>query len=491
MNLTDKDLLSIQETRNLIKQAKVAQRELAKLSQEEIDLIVKTMAKSAYANRIKLAKMAHKETGFGRWQDKVLKNAFASRDVLNAIKDMKTVGVINKSEEAKYMEVAVPVGVIAGLIPSTNPTSTVIYKALISVKAGNAIVFSPHPSALESIMETVKIMDEAGRNVGLPKGTLSVISQVTPQATNELMTNKDTDLILATGGSAMVRAAYSSGTPAIGVGPGNGPAFIERTADIPTAVRHIMESKTFDNGTICASEQSVIVEEVSREKVMTEFKKRGGYFLPKEDAKKLENYILRPDGRMNPKIVGKAVQVIADLAGIIIPEDAQVLLAEENRVGKHAPYSREKLAPILAFYTAKNWEEACDLSIDILLEEGAGHTMSIHSKDDDVIQEFALRKPVSRLLVNTSATLGGIGATTNLFPALTLGCGAVGGSSTSDNIAPQNLFNLRRIAWGVRELEDLRGEDIFEDEFKTVKPKDIEKDELINLLVERVLEKLK
>lgn len=491
MNLTDKDLLSIQETRDLIRKAKVAQEKLAKLSQEEVDTIVKAMAKAAYVNRVKLAKMAEKETGFGRWEDKVIKNAFASRDVLNAIKDMKTVGIISKSEEAKYMEVAVPVGVIAGLIPSTNPTSTVIYKALISVKAGNSIVFSPHPSALNSIIETVRVMDEAGRKVGLPEGTLGVITQITMEATNELMTNRDTKLILATGGNAMVRAAYSSGTPAIGVGPGNGPAFIEKTADIPKAVRQIMESKTFDNGTICASEQSIIVEEVSKQKVVAEFKRQGGYFLPKEDAQKLEKFILRPDGRMNPQIVGKPVQTIADLAGITIPADARVLIAEEDRVGIHAPYSREKLAPILAFYTTKTWEEACELSINILHKEGAGHTMAIHTTDDEVIREFALRKPVSRLLVNTSATLGGIGATTNLFPALTLGCGAVGGSSTSDNIAPQNLFNVRRIAWGVRELDEIRGEDVFEEQVGTNGKSDMEQDQLISLLVERVLEKLK
>lgn len=490
MNVTDKDLLSIQETRDLIKKAKAAQKKVAKLSQEEIDTIVKVMAKAAYENRVKLAKMAEKETGFGKWQDKVLKNAFASRDVLHAIKDMKTIGVINKDEKLKVMEVGVPVGVIAGLIPSTNPTSTAIYKALIAVKAGNAIVFSPHPSALECIRESVRLMDEAGRKVGLPEGTLGVITQVTVQATQELMIHKDTNLILATGGSAMVRAAYSSGTPAIGVGPGNGPAFIERTADIPKAVKQIMESKTFDNGTICASEQSVIVEEVSKKKVMDEFKRQGGYFLPKEDAEKLEKFILRPDGRMNPKIVGQTVQTIADLAKIKVPLDARVLIAEETRVGLHAPYSREKLGPILAFYTSQTWKTACDLSIEILMQEGAGHTMAIHSTNDKVIEEFALRKPVSRLLINTSASLGGIGATTNLFPAMTLGCGAVGGSSTSDNIGPQNLFNMRRIAWGVRELDELRGEDVFEDDTEVLKETDMDKDQLVDLLVKRVLEKL-
>lgn len=491
MNLEDKDLVSIQETRDHIRQAKIAQAKLATFSQEQIDTIVKAMAKAAYSNRVKLAKMAAKETNIGKWQDKVLKNAFASKTVLEAIKDLKTVGVILRSEEAKYMEVAVPVGVIAGLIPSTNPTSTAIYKALIAVKAGNAIVFSPHPSALNAILETVRIMDEAGQSVGMPPGTISCIKNITMQATDELMTNRNTKLILATGGNAMVKAAYSSGTPAIGVGPGNGPAFIERTADIPNAVRLIMESKTFDNGSICASEQSVIVEEVSKEKVMAEFKRQGGYFLPKEDAKKLETYILRPDGRMNPQIVGKPAQVVADLAGITIPPGTRVMIAEETRVGRHAPYSREKLGPILAFYTKKTWQEACDLSIEILMQEGAGHTMVIHTENKDIIEEFALKKPVSRLLVNTSGTLGGIGATTNLFPAMTLGCGAVGGSSTSDNIAPQNLFNVRRIAWGVRELSDIRGSDVFEETVNEIDTTDFDKDKLIDLLVERVLEKLK
>ena len=492
MKLEDKDLLSVQETRTLIKKAKKAQEKLALLSQEEIDTIVKAIARAAYTNRVKLAKMAAKETGIGKWQDKVIKNAFASKMVLDAIKDLKTVGVITRSEEAKYMEVAVPVGVIAGLIPSTNPTSTVIYKALISVKAGNAIVFSPHPSALDSIVETVRIIDEAAQEAGMPAGVISVITQVTMQATNELMTHDDTKLILATGGSAMVKAAYSSGTPAIAVGPGNGPAFIERSADIPTAVRQIMESKVFDHGSICASEQSVIVEEVSKEKVVAEFKRQGGYFLPQEDAERLESYILRPNGTMNPQIVGKPAQTVADLAGIKIPANTRVLIAEETRVGRHAPYSREKLGPILAFYTKETWEEACDLSIEILMQEGAGHTMAIHTTNEAVIEEFALRKPVSRLLVNTSATLGGIGATTNLFPAMTLGSGAVGGSSTSDNIAPQNLFNLRRIAWGVRELSDIRGTDVFEEAIdETTNSADLSRDQLIDLLVERVLEKIK
>ncbi|WMM26195.1 acetaldehyde dehydrogenase (acetylating) [Tissierella sp. MB52-C2] len=492
MGLLDKDLVSVQETRDLLKKAKKAQKEIAKLSQEQIDTICKAIAKAAFDNRVKLAKMAQEETGFGRWQDKVLKNAFASRDLLNAIKNMKTVGVVTNNIEAKYMEVAVPVGVVAGLIPSTNPTSTVIYKSLISIKAGNAIVFSPHPSAVNCIKETVRIINEAGKNVGLPDGAISVITTVTIEATNELMKSENTDLILATGGSAMVRAAYSSGTPAIGVGPGNGPAFIERSADIQKAVELIIESKTFDNGTVCASEQSIIVEEISKEKVIAEFKKQGGYFLSKEDALKLEKYILRPNGTMNPKIVGRTAQVVAELAGISVPEDAKVLIAEETRVGNLAPFSREKLSPILAFYTVNTWEEARDLSMEILYFEGAGHTMVIHTTNKRITEEFALKVPVSRLLINCSATLGGIGATTNLMPALTLGCGAIGGSSTSDNVGPQNLFNLRRVVYGVRTLDEIRGEDIFE-EVSAIAVEDLglSKDQLVDLLVERVLQKLK
>lgn len=492
MALIDKDLVSIQETRDLLKKAKEAQKEISKLSQEQINTICKAMAKAAFDNRVKLAKMAQEETGFGRWQDKVLKNAFASRDVLNAIKDMKTIGVITNNIEAKYMEVAVPVGVIAGLIPSTNPTSTVIYKALISIKAGNAIVFSPHPSAINCIKETVCIINEAGKSVGLPNGAISVITTVTMQATNELMKNENTDLILATGGSAMVRAAYSSGTPAIGVGPGNGPAFIERSANISEAVELIIESKTFDNGTVCASEQSIIVEEISKEKVISELKKKGGYFLSKEDALKLEKYILRPNGSMNPKIVGRTAQVVAELAGITVPKDAKVLIAAETRVGNLAPYSREKLSPILAFYTVNTWEEARDLSIEILNFEGAGHTMVIHTTNKKIVEDFALKVPVSRLLINCSATLGGIGATTNLMPALTLGCGAVGGSSTSDNVGPHNLFNIRRAAYGVKTLDEIRGEDIYE-EVRAVAfdGLGLSKDQLVDLLVERVLQKIK
>lgn len=486
MTIVDKDLCSIQEARNLITKAKVAQKKLAQFSQEQIDAIVKAMAEAGVDNSEKLAKLAATETGFGNWEDKVLKNLFASQTVYESIKDLKTVGILNEDEGQKIMEVAVPLGVITALIPSTNPTSTTIYKAMIAIKAGNAIIFSPHPTALNCILETVRILKEAAVKAGCPEEAIGCLTNPTIEGTNTLMTGNDVSLILATGGSAMVKAAYSSGTPAIGVGPGNGPAFIERSANIPLAVKRIFDSKTFDNGVICASEQSIIVEECIREEVMNECMKQGGYFLSSSESKILEKYIMRANGTMNPAIVGKSVEQIAELAELQIPPGTRVLLAEETRVGKDVPFSREKLAPILAFYTERDWETACQRCIEILNNEGAGHTLIIHSENKEVIKEFALRKPVSRLLVNTPGALGGIGATTNLIPALTLGCGAVGGGSTSDNIGPLHLINIRRIAYGVKELEDL----------KETKPKDklyedlSSKQALIEKIIKQVLAEL-
>lgn len=453
----DRDLQSIQEVRDLVANAKKAQRELAEFSQEKIDRIIYEIAKDCAANAQKLAKMAVEETGFGVWEDKVLKNLLGSTITYESCKDMKTVGVIKEDKAAGLIEVGVPMGIVAALIPSTNPTSTTMYKSIISIKAGNAIVISPHPNAKNCIIETVKIIQQAAKRAGAPDNIVQAISLTTIDATNTLLKHKDIGVILATGGEAMVRAAYSSGNPAIGVGPGNGPAYIEKSADIPMAVKRIFDSKTFDNGTICASEQSIVTESCIKDKVVEEVKKQGGYFLNAEETKKLSGFILRANGTMNPKIVGKSAKVIADMAGFSIPEGTRVLVSEQTEVSKTNPYSREKLCPILAFYTENSWEDACERCMQILYNEGVGHTMTIHSQNDKIIREFALKKPVSRLLVNTPGALGGVGATTNLSPALTLGCGAVGGSATSDNISPLNLINIRRVAYGVRELSDVRG----------------------------------
>jgi acetaldehyde dehydrogenase (acetylating) len=479
----DRDLMSIYEARTLIAQAKKAQQIFSDFSQEKVNYIVKAIAEAAEVESERLAKMAHEETGFGIWQDKVIKNKFGSRTVYESIKDLKTVGILKDDKKKGIMEVAVPVGIVSALIPSTNPTSTTMFKALVSLKAGNAVIFSPHPNAKKCIIETVKILNDAAIKAGAPEGLIGCLTVLSIEGTSELMKHKDIALILATGGEAMVNAAYSSGNPAIGVGPGNGPAFIEKSADIKLAVKRILDSKTFDNGTICASEQSIVVEECMKEKVIAELKTQGAYFLSKEESEKLGGFILRANGTMNPAIVGKSVKVIAKLADLNIPEDVRVLISEQTTVGKANPYSREKLAPILAFYVEENWEKACKRCIELLMNEGKGHTLVLHSNNEEIIKEFALKKPVSRLLVNTPGALGGIGGSTNLIPSLTLGCGAIGGSATSDNIGPMNLINIRRIAYGVRELEELRGSSKEESN-------SVISEEYINLIVKKILEKL-
>ena len=456
MQLYDKDLLSVQEVRDLVEKAKKAQQEFAQKSQEEVDAIVKSVAEAGVRNAKRLAKMAHEETGFGIEADKVIKNVFGSQGVYEAIKDMKTIGVLEVDEEKKTKKIAIPVGIVAGLIPSTNPTSTAFYKSEIALKGGNAIIFSPHPNAKNCIVEAVKVIRTAIAEAGGNEDLVSVITIPTIQATDMLMKHPDVAMILATGGSAMVRAAYSSGTPAIGVGPGNGPAYIEKTADVALAVKRIMDSKTFDNGTICASEQSVMCDCDMEPAVRVEMEKQGAYFLNDEQIAKLGKFILRANGTMNPQIVGKSAQVIADLAEIEIPEGTRVLVAKETGIGFGHPYSNEKLAPILGFYTAENYVEICELAQKILHYEGAGHTFSMHTKDPKIVDYFAARIPASRIMVNTPSALGGIGASTGMLPALTLGCGAIGGSATSENVGPQHLINVRVVAEGLLEMDEIR-----------------------------------
>ena len=453
----DKDLRSIQEVRDLVAKAKAAQEIYADFSQTQVDNIVKAVADACVANAERLAKMAVEETGFGVWQDKILKNLLGSAITYDSIKDLKTVGILSEDPVKKVWEVAVPMGIVAALIPSTNPTSTTMYKSLISLKSGNAIILSPHPNAKNCIIETFQVINRAAVSAGAPAGLVQCITVPSQEGTAALLKHRDIGMILATGGEAMVRAAYSSGNPALGVGPGNGPAYIEKSADIATAVKHIFDSKTFDNGTICASEQSIITERCIKDKVVAEVEKQGGYFLTAEQSEKVSRLILRANGTMNPKIVGRSAQTIAEMAGITIPAGTRILLSHQTTVGKDNPFSREKLCPILAFYTEDNWENACKRSIEILNNEGVGHTMTIHSEDMSVIREFALKKPVSRLLVNTPGALGGVGASTGLQPALTLGCGSVGGSATSDNVGPMHLINIRRVAFGIKELSDIRG----------------------------------
>lgn len=454
----DKDLQSVAQVRELLRCAREAQHVLARKSADELDNIIRAVAEAGAAAAERLAKAACEETGFGKWEDKKIKNLFASKTLFEAVRDIKAAGILNIDKDRKIMDIGAPVGVIAGIVPSTNPTSTVIYKSIIALKGGNAIVFSPHPGALKCTLEAARVVAEAAEAAGCPAGAVSCISVPTIEGTNELMRNSITKLILATGGPAMVKSAYSSGKPAIGVGAGNGPAFIDKSADVRAAVRRIIDSKTFDNGTICASEQSIIIEKSMENAVRGALLEAKAYLLDEEETRKLGGYILRANGSMNPAIVGKSAKAIADLAGLSrVPADTTVLVARETEVGMKAPYSHEKLAPILALFIESDVSAVLERCKEILMFEGAGHTFCIHAEDEELIKKFAFEIPVSRILVNTAGSLGGVGATTNLFPAFTLGCGAVGGSSSSNNIGPLDVINIKRVAYGVREAGELRG----------------------------------
>ena len=442
----DKDLQAKQEARDLCKQAQLAQQALFFYPQEKLDAIVEAVAGAFSAAAAELAQMAVEETGFGNVKDKIRKNEFASKQVLEAIRPMKTVGILK--EEPGLWEVGVPVGVLAAIVPSTNPPSTVCYKAMIALKAGNAILFSPHPKALACTLRAARIVAEAAEKAGAPKGAVSCLSVPSLEGCRELMSAGDVKLILATGGPAMVKAAYSSGKPAIGVGAGNGPAYLHPSCDLREALEKVLRSKTFDNGTVCASEQSVIVHKDMEAQAEKLAKSMGYYFMNDREAKALGAILFRPNGALNPDIVGKPAGVLAEKAGFTVPLSTKILVAREQDAGKEYPYSHEKLCPVLAWFVVENEDAAKKLAVKVLSHEGAGHTFSIHAKDKEAVRRFCREIPVSRFLVNTPAALGGIGAETRLFPALTLGCGAVGGSSSSENISPKELVNIRKVAWG-------------------------------------------
>ena len=450
----DKDLMARQEARAAAKAAKEARHILADMTQEQLDTIVEAIAKAFSREAAMLADMAVRETGFGNVEDKIVKNRFASDTVAEAVRGMKTVGLLREVTGKKLWEIGVPMGVIAAIVPSTNPTSTVCYKGIIALKAGNPIIFSPHPKAVVCTRKAAEIVAEAAEKAGAPKGSVSCLSIPSLEGCKELMAAPQVRLILATGGPAMVKSAYSSGKPAIGVGAGNGPAYIHHSADVPGALKRICKSKTFDNGTICASEQSIIAEKTMEAQIVAEGRKQGYYFMDQREAGTLGKLLFRPNGTLNPAVVGKTALHLAEMAGFSVPGSTKILVAREQEAGPSRPYSMEKLCPVLAFYVMDNEDAVLHKCIEILDHEGSGHTFSMHCTDESVIRKFAAKIPVSRFLVNTPSALGGIGASTGLFPALTLGCGAVGGSSTSNNISPLDLVNIRRVAWGMGEKRE-------------------------------------
>jgi acetaldehyde dehydrogenase (acetylating) len=447
---TDRDLASIAEARALARRAKEAAPVLAEFSQQQIDAIVDAMAAAATPQAEALARLAYEETGYGVVADKIQKNLFASEKIYNFIKPMKTVGVVARLEDRKVIEIAEPFGVVAAIVPTTNPTSTALYKILIAIKARCPIVISPHPSAVRCITRSAEIMFEAARRAGAPEGAINWMTQVTLEGTQELMKAREVAVILATGGMGLVRAAYSAGKPAYGVGPGNAPAYIERSADVAKAVRDITNGKTFDNGLLCSSENSVVVDAPLVDDVKRQFVANGAHFLSSVDIDKLGKALVTPQRLPNPAFVGKPATYIAQQVGISVAPNTRVLIAELAGVGRDYPLSIEKLCPVLSFYVVSDWKEGCERCKQILRYGGMGHTMSIHSRSEDVILQFGLKKPAFRIVVNTPTTLGSIGLTTGLDPSMTLGCGGWGGNITSDNISPRHLLNIKRLAYEVR-----------------------------------------
>ena len=433
---------------SLAEKGQEALKELSKKSQHEINDIVHQMSMAAVDQHMHLAKLAYDETGRGIYEDKAIKNLYASEYIWNSIKDNKTVGIIGEDKQKGLTYVAEPIGVICGVTPTTNPTSTTIFKAMIAIKTGNPIIFAFHPSAQQSSKYAAKVILEAATKAGAPKDCIQWIEVPSIEATKQLMNHKDIALVLATGGSGMVKSAYSTGKPALGVGPGNVPTYIEKTAHIKRAVNDIIGSKTFDNGMICASEQVMVVDKEVYTDVVKEFKLHQTYFVNKNELQQLEDAIMNEDKTaVKPDIVGKSAVDIAKLSGISVPEKTKLLVAEIDGIGKDYPLSREKLSPVLAMVTAKSTGHALQICEDILKFGGLGHTAVIHTEDSQLQQKFGLKMKACRVLVNTPSAVGGIGNMYNeLIPSLTLGCGSYGRNSISHNVSAVDLLNIKTIA---------------------------------------------
>jgi acetaldehyde dehydrogenase (acetylating) len=443
----DKDLLSIQEARDLARRAFEAWKLWSTASQEQVDRVCAAMAAAALTASERLGVQAHEETGYGVAEHKHLKNIFASKNVWESIKDLKTVGIVGHDPDKRIYNIAWPVGVIAALTPSTNPTSTAMFKILVTVKARDAIVIAPHPSAANCSYETVRVMAQAAEENGAPPGLISCMQNISLPGTQELLQHKYVALILATGGTPMVRAAHSTGKPAYGVGPGNVPVYVDRSADLEKAARYIVASKAFDYSTICATEQAAVADRPIASRLAALMEQEGAYFTNLEETERLRKLLFHPDGSMNVATVGKSAEYLAGMAGFGIPKDTRILVTRLERTGKEEPLSREKLTTVLGWYEEEGWEAGCERCIELIQFGGRGHSLIIHATDQDVIMAFGLEKPVFRIAVNTMGTLGAIGLTTGVMPSMTLGAGGVGGSITGDNITAQHLFNIKRLAY--------------------------------------------
>jgi acetaldehyde dehydrogenase (acetylating) len=443
----DKDLSSIQEARDLANAAHEAWKDWNRAEQADVDRVCAAMAEAGYQASERLGRLAQEETGYGVAAHKKLKNEFGSRWVWESIRDLKTVGVIRHDPARRLYEIASPMGVVTALVPSTNPTSTAFNKALIAVKARNAVVVAPHPAAARCTYEAVQAMAMAAEGAGAPRGLIGCMRQISLPGTQELMSHRHTAIILATGGTPMVRAAHSTGKPAYGVGPGNVPVYVDRSADIEKAARYIVASKAFDYSTICATEQSVIADQPIANRLAELMRAEGAYFTTESETAALRGTVFRADGGINTAVVGKSAAYVAGYAGFKVPANTRILVTPLQKVGREEPLSLEKLTTVLGWYVVDGWRRGCDTSIAILESGGRGHTQIIYANDDRIIMAFGLEKPVFRILVNTMGTLGAIGLTTGVMPSMTLGPGGLGGAITGDNITASHLINIKRLAY--------------------------------------------
>ncbi len=446
----DEDLISVQEARNAVMQAHQAQLIWQHASQADVDRVCAAMVGAGEAVAESLGRLANEETGYGVPAHKKLKNLLATRVLWDQIKDEKTVGVIRQDEAHKVYDIAWPMGVVAALVPSTNPTSTAMFKAIIAVKARDGIVVAPHPTAVKCTAEATRILADAAVKAGAPAGLIQCLTHVSLPGTSELMKHHYTALILATGGSAMVKAAHSVGKPAYGVGPGNVPCYVDRSADVAQAAKYIVASKAFDHSVICATEQAVVADLPVASELQRLMEQEGAYFVNEQQADLLRNLLFDAAGGINQKTVGKSAAVLAQMAGFSIPAGTRVLAAKLSKVGREEPLSREKLTTVLGWYEVDGWEKGCERCIELIKFGGDGHSLSIHARDEKVIMAFGLEKPVHRIVVNTMSSLGGVGMTTGVAPSMTLGPGGVGGAITGDNITVKHLFSVKRLAYEIR-----------------------------------------
>src|SRR3954470_16639108 len=452
--LEDKDLLSIQEVRTKVDKAYAAWLKYRTYSQEQVDNIVEHMAAAARANAKRLADLAVEETGYGNAKDKYVKNLLCSDWLPRRMRGMKTIGILRELPEERMVEIGVPVGVIAAILPTTNPTSTAIYKILVSLKAGNGIVISPHPRAYRCTCETAQILYRAALEAGAAEDIIGCVETATIEGTNALMRHERTGVILSTGRAGILQAAYSSGKPPFGVGQGNVPVLIDTSADLDDAIPKIVAGKSFDYGTVCSSEQTIVAEHRLRDGIVSRLKAQKAYFCNAAQTETLGKLLMMPSWTVNPKCVGQSPQTIAKMAGFEVPADTTIICCEIGGVGKAHPLSAEKLSPVLSLLFVNDWKAALDSTFGVLKFGGAGHTAVIYSRNDARTREYAMRMPANRILVNTPAPQGSTGITTNVFPSMTLGCGAVAGNITLDNIGPQHLINIKRLAYVVRKPEE-------------------------------------